>query len=149
MSLRKRYWERVALDRMTPEEWEALCDGCGRCCVLKLEDEDTGAVHYTDIACRLFDAQTCRCGNYPLRKQLVTGCVVLTLENLPEVTEWLPESCAYRLLYLGEGLRDWHPLISGDPESVHKAGVSVRGQTVPEWEVAEEDYEDHVIDEAR
>lgn len=147
MSLRKRYWERVPLAEMTAEEWEALCDGCGRCCALKLEDEDTGEVHYTDIACRLFDDRTCRCGNYPLRKQLVAGCVVLTMANLPEVSEWLPESCAYRLLFVGERLRDWHPLISGDPESVHRAGVSIRGRTVPEWEVAEEDYEDHVVED--
>ena len=145
--MRARFWERVPLARMTPEEWEALCDGCGRCCVLKLEDTDTGRVHYTDIACRLFDDATCRCGAYALRRMLVEGCVVLTPERLPEVAPWLPRSCAYRRLHEGRGLADWHPLVTGDPESVHRAGVSLRGRTVPEWEVAEEDQEDHVTGE--
>ena len=142
-----RFWEEKALDEMTPAEWESLCDGCGRCCVLKLEDADTGEVHYTDIACRLFDDATCRCGNYALRRQLVTGCVVLTPENLPRVADWLPRSCAYRRLHEGRGLADWHPLVSGDPESVHRAGISLRGRTVPEYEVAEEDHEDHIVDD--
>ena len=140
-----RFWQEKALDEMTPEEWESLCDGCGRCCVLKLEDADTGEVHYTDIACRLFDDATCRCGNYALRRQLVTGCVVLSPENLPRVADWLPRSCAYRRLHEGRGLADWHPLVSGDPDSVHRAGISLRGRTVPEYEVAEEDHEDHIV----
>jgi len=143
--MRERFWERIPLHRMTEPEWEALCDGCGTCCLLKLEDEDTAEVHYTDIACRLFDDATCRCGNYPLRKQLVEGCVVLTPEALPKVAPWLPVSCAYRRLHEGRSLAAWHPLISGDPESVHRAGISVRGRTVPEWEVAEEDQEDHIV----
>jgi hypothetical protein len=142
-----RFWEEKALDEMTPAEWESLCDGCGRCCVLKLEDADTGEVHYTDIACRLFDDATCRCGNYALRRQLVTGCVVLSPENLPRVADWLPRSCAYRRLHEGRGLADWHPLVSGDPDSVHRAGISLRGRTVPEYEVAEEDHEDHIVDD--
>ena len=140
-----RFWEEKALDEMTTAEWESLCDGCGRCCVLKLEDADTGEVHYTDIACRLFDDATCRCGNYALRRQLVTGCVVLSPENLPRVADWLPRSCAYRRLHEGRGLADWHPLVSGDPDSVHRAGISLRGRTVPEYEVAEEDHEDHIV----
>jgi len=135
------------LEQMRPEEWEALCDGCGKCCLIKLEDPDSGRLHYTDIACRLFDDATCRCGQYALRKSLVKGCIVLTPARLPEVAHWLPRSCAYRRLHEGRGLADWHPLISGDPESVHRAGVSVQGQTVPEYEVAEEDFEDHLIDE--
>ncbi|GMG83737.1 YcgN family cysteine cluster protein [Paralimibaculum aggregatum] len=144
--MRDKFWE-LPLERLTAPEWEALCDGCGRCCVLKLEDWDTGEVHYTDIGCRLFDDRTCRCGNYPLRKQLVEGCVVLSLANLPEVASWLPKSCAYRRLHEGRGLAEWHPLISGDPESVHAAGISMRGRTVPEWEVAEEDQEDHILED--
>jgi uncharacterized cysteine cluster protein YcgN (CxxCxxCC family) len=112
---------------------------------LKLEDEDTGEVHYTDVSCRLFDAGTCRCGNYALRKQLVPQCVVLTPENLAEVKAWLPRTCAYRLLAEGEALQDWHPLISGDPQSVHRAGVSIRQGVVPEYEIEEDELIDHVI----
>ncbi len=145
--MRHRFWERVPLAKMTTAEWEALCDGCGRCCVLKLEDVETCRVHYTDIGCRLFDDATCRCGNYALRKQLVEGCVVLSPGNLPEVAPWLPRSCAYRRLHEGRGLADWHPLISGDPESVHSAGISMRGRTVPEWEVPEDAQEDHILED--
>ena len=140
------FWETTALEDMDAAEWEALCDGCGRCCVLKLEDDETGAVHHTDIACRLFDDTTCRCGNYALRQQLVTGCVVLTPENLPRVAHWLPTSCAYRRLHEGRGLADWHPLVSGDPESVHRAGISLRGRTVPEYDVPEDAHEDHIVE---
>ena len=140
------YWQTTALADMTPEQWESLCDGCGRCCVIKLEDADTGAVHYTDIACRLFDDATCRCGNYALRQYLVKGCVVLTPESLPRIADWLPRSCAYRRLHEGRGLAEWHPLVSGDPESVHRAGISLRGRTVAEYEVPEDQQEDHIID---
>lgn len=146
VTLRKRFWEHVPLAEMTQPEWEALCDGCGKCCLLKLEDVDTGQVHYTDIACRLFDDDTCRCSSYALRRELVAGCVVLTPPSLPEVAPWLPRSCAYRRLHEGRGLAAWHPLVSRSPDSVHEAGVSVRGATVPEWEVPEEEQEDHLID---
>jgi len=142
-----RFWETKKLAALSPAEWESLCDGCGRCCVVKLEDEDTGKVHYTDVACRLLDDRTCRCGNYALRAKLVKGCVVLTPKSLPEVAHWLPSTCAYRLLHEGKPLADWHPLVSGDPESVHAAGISLRGKVVPEYEVAEDDLEDHIVDE--
>jgi uncharacterized cysteine cluster protein YcgN (CxxCxxCC family) len=142
-----RFWETKPLAALSPAEWESLCDGCGRCCVVKLEDEDTGKVHYTDVACRLFDNHTCRCGNYALRAKLVKGCVVLTPKSLPEVAHWLPRTCAYRLLHEGRPLADWHSLVSGDPESVHAAGLSLRGKVVPEYEVAEDELEDHIVDE--
>ena len=146
-ALPPRFWEHQPLDALTAPEWEALCDGCGRCCALKLEDADTGAVHYTDVACRLFDEATCRCGNYALRARLVPGCVVLSPETLPGVAPWLPRTCAYRLLHEGKPLHDWHPLVSGDPESVHRAGISLRGRVSPEYEVPEDELEDHITDE--
>jgi len=135
------------MDRMTPAEWEALCDGCGRCCLLKLEDADTAEVAFTRVGCRLLDPDTCRCGNYPLRKQLVPDCVVLTPANIAEIAYWMPETCAYRLLWQGQPLADWHPLVSGDPDSVHRAGISLRGRIVPEYEIDEDDLEDHLLDE--
>ncbi len=147
MSADTPFWQAKALNAMTPAEWESLCDGCGRCCVIKLEDEETGELHYTDIACRLFDDRTCRCGNYRLRAKLVAGCVVLTPKKLPLVAHWLPPTCAYRLLHEGKPLYDWHPLVSGDPDSVHAAGISLRGRVVPEYEVDEDEYEDHIVAE--
>jgi hypothetical protein len=147
--LAPRYWERKRLGEMSRAEWEALCDGCGKCCLNKLEDEDTGEVWLTRVACRLFDDSTCRCGQYEIRHQFVPECIVLTPETIPENLYWLPATCAYRLLHEGRPLYDWHPLISGDPRTVHRAGVSMQGRTVPEFEVAEDDWEDHLIEEPR
>jgi uncharacterized cysteine cluster protein YcgN (CxxCxxCC family) len=149
--LRPEFWRRHALSELTRAEWEALCDGCGRCCLLKLEDEDTGEVAYTDIHCRLYDPGTCRCGNYALRKQLVPGCVVLRPDNLDEIKDWMPESCAYRRLAEGRGLADWHPLVSGDPDSPRRAGIAADGINPPgplhpEWEVEEDDLPDHAVE---
>lgn len=146
-TIRPRFWERIALKDMTRAEWEALCDGCGKCCLNKLEDPDTGEVAFTRIACRLLDGESCRCGQYAIRKTLVPECVVLTPATLPKVAYWMPRSCAYRMLHEGRALEPWHPLVSGDPDSVHRAGISVRGWTLPEFEVPEEDWEDHIIDE--
>ena len=143
--LRPQFWERP-LTSLNPTEWEALCDGCGKCCLNKLEDEDTGQVLFTRVACRLLDGESCRCGQYDIRRQFVPECVVLTPKTLPKIAYWLPQTCAYKLLHEGKPLYDWHPLISGDPESVHAAGQSVRGWTVPEFEVAEEDWEDYAIE---
>jgi len=145
--LRPRYWETIPLERMTRPEWEALCDGCGKCCLNKLEDEDTGEVVLTRVACRLFDDTTCRCAQYEIRHQFVPECITLSPANLDRNLYWMPETCAYKLLYLGKPLYDWHPLISGTAESVHDAGVSMRQRTVPEFEVAEDDWEDHLIEE--
>ena len=146
--MRKQFWDRVPLGQMTPSEWEALCDGCGRCCLLKLEDEDTGSVHYTSVSCRLFDSKTRRCGNYENRRRLVPGCVVLTPGNIREASGWMPASCAYRRLHEGRGLAPWHPLVSGRPETVVEAGIALERPLTPEYEVDDEDLEDYVIDDA-
>jgi uncharacterized cysteine cluster protein YcgN (CxxCxxCC family) len=145
--LRAAFWRRYPLEALTRAEWEALCDGCAKCCLVKLEDEDSGEVAYTSIACRLLDHATCRCGNYPLRRQLVAGCVALTPDNLDDVLPWMPSTCAYKLVHEGHDLEPWHPLISGDPESVHRAGISRRGRMVAEYEVAEDEWPDYVIEE--
>ena len=129
---------------MTTDEWESLCDGCARCCLHKLEDEDTGEIFYTRIACRLLDLDSCSCGHYAQRLEHVPDCVVVKPDNLEQLT-WMPSSCAYRRLYKGRGLAVWHPLISGDPSSVHRAGISVRGRAVPEKHVSEDDIEAHII----
>ncbi len=144
---RDRFWERYPLKELTSAEWEALCDGCGKCCLNKLEDEETGEVELTRVACRLFDDGTCRCAHYEIRKQFVPECVVLTPKTLAEAAYWMPQTCAYRLLHEGKPLYSWHPLLTGRPESVHEAGVSAQGITVPEFEVGEEDWEDHIIEE--
>ncbi len=145
--LRERYWERVPLRAMTPREWEALCDGCGKCCLNKLEDPDTGEVAMTRVACRLLDGETCRCARYETRRAYVPECVVLTPRTLPGAAYFMPATCAYRLLHEGRRLPDWHPLVTGRPESVHEAGVSARGWTVSELEVPEEEWEDHIVEE--
>ena len=143
--LAPRFWERP-LKSLNPAEWEALCDGCGKCCLNKLEDEDSGQVVFTRVACRLLDGESCHCGQYDIRRQFVPECVMLTPKTLPKIAYWLPQTCAYKLRHEGKALHDWHPLISGDPESVHRAGQSVRGWTIPEIEVAEEDWEDYAIE---
>ena len=146
-TLRPRYWEDTPLTRMTRGEWEALCDGCGKCCMNKLEDEDTGEVVLTRVACRLFDDTTCQCSQYPIRHQFVPECIVLKPTNMDANLYWMPETCAYKLLWQGKPLFDWHPLISGDPQTVHDAGVSMQSRTVPEFEIHEDDWEDHIIEE--
>ena len=145
--LRPRFWERVPLHEMTPAEWEALCDGCGKCCLNKLEDEETREVVFTRVACRLLDGETCRCTQYAIRHRFVPDCVTLRPETIHEVAYWMPRTCAYRVLAEGGTLADWHPLVSGDPNSVHAAGISVAGLTVPEFEVPEEDWEDYAFEE--
>ncbi len=145
--LRPRFWENTPLDRMTRKEWEALCDGCGKCCLNKLEDEETGEVVLTCVACRLFDDTTCRCSQYDIRHQFVPECITLEPGNLDRNMYWMPETCAYKLLWQGKSLFDWHPLISGSAQTVHDAGVSMQNRTVPEFEIAEDDWEDHLIEE--
>lgn len=145
--LRDRFWENVPLAKMTTREWEALCDGCGKCCLNKLEDPDTQEIAFTRVACRLLDGDSCRCGQYDIRLQFVPDCVVLTPENIAKIAYWMPQTCAYRRLYEGKPLYDWHPLIADDPDAIHKAGASIKGWTVPEFEVPEEDWEDHIVED--
>lgn len=125
------FWKRKSLVDMTQEEWESLCDGCALCCLQKLEDDETGDVYFTDIACKLLDTDACRCMDYANRAKLVSTCLVLSADE-PEALNWLPDTCAYRLLAAERDLPEWHPLITGDPESVHEAGISAKGKCVSE-----------------
>jgi hypothetical protein len=137
------FWKAKALDEMSPEEWESLCDGCGQCCLIKLEDEDTGDIAITRLACKLLDLGTCRCTGYSDRQEHVFDCVKLTPEDVSQIP-WLPETCAYRLLADGEALRWWHPLVSGTRETVFEAGVSIRGLAISERKVPEERFPAHI-----
>ena len=147
MTKKAPFWKRKSLADMTAQEWESLCDGCGKCCLNKLEDADTGEVALTRVACRLFDDATCRCGQYEIRKTLVPECIQLTPEGMKDVAYFMPETCTYRLLHEGKDLYWWHPLVSGDPETVHQAEISARGITVAEFDIPEEDWEDYIIEE--
>ncbi len=138
------FWQRKRLEDMSPTEWESLCDGCGQCCLVKLEDEDTDEVYHTDLVCRYMDSDSCRCTVYPERLKKVPGCTVLSVGTVADYS-WLPRTCAYRTLAEGRPLPDWHPLRSGDPNSVHEAGVSVRHRVISEAEVPEGDWEEHII----
>jgi uncharacterized cysteine cluster protein YcgN (CxxCxxCC family) len=137
------FWETKTLRQMNRAEWEALCDGCGKCCIHKLEDEETGELFPTNVACRLLDRRSGRCSDYKHRKALVPECVRLTPEKLDGI-DWLPSTCAYLLLHQGKPLPEWHPLVTGDPESVHTAGISVRGWTVSEDDAG--DLEHHLVE---
>ncbi len=136
------FWKAKPLTAMNRAEWESLCDGCGRCCLHKIRDEETEAIHFTEVACRLLDTASCRCGDYANRRAHVPDCVRLT-PKLVAALDWLPPSCAYVLVAKGQDLPDWHPLVSGDPGTVHTAGASVSGRAVPEREAG--DLEDHVV----
>lgn len=128
------FWTTTKLADMSQSQWESLCDGCGKCCLIRLEDEDTGDIYTTDVACKLLDGASCQCRDYANRQTFVPDCVKLTPQNMGGLS-WLPKTCAYRLIGEDKPLFDWHPLISGDPQTVHSAGVSVSGKTVPEARV--------------
>ena len=145
--IRAEFWKHYDLTDLNKAEWEALCDGCGKCCLLKLEDEDTQEICYTNVACRLFDDTTCTCTNYALRRQLVAGCVVLTPENIERNAYWMPQTCAYRLKFQGQDLPDWHPLLAGTKKAMHDNGHSMLNRTLAEFDVDEDDLEDHVIED--
>lgn len=145
MSTAEPFWARKPLEAMSPDEWESLCDGCGRCCLNKLWDPETRGVRITAVACRLLDRSSCRCRAYDKRVELVPECVVISPENVGDFG-LLPRSCAYRRLAEGRPLEAWHPLVSGRPESVHEAGISVRGKVISEEWIHPNDLEDHIVD---
>ncbi|WP_375271509.1 YcgN family cysteine cluster protein [Sphingomonas sp.] len=138
-----RFWEDTPLSKLDRAQWEALCDGCGKCCLHKLEDDETGELYATNVACRLLDRRTAQCSNYRNRRAYVSECVRLTNGNVDQI-DWLPSTCAYRLRAAGEPLPDWHYLVSGDRDAVHRAGESVRGWTVSEDDAG--DLENHLVD---
>jgi len=141
---RERFWLTKSLAEMTLEEWESLCDGCARCCLYKVQYRDTGEVYYTNVACRLLDGRRCRCTSYEQRTRLVPNCLVLTPAKAREL-QWLPTTCAYHRLAVGVGLEWWHPLVSGDPNTVYKAGISVHGKVVPEQCVDLDHLEEYIF----
>ena len=142
MTIEIPFWEKKTLSEMSSVEWDSLCDGCAKCCLHKIEDEDSGEIFYTKVACNQLNLNSCRCKNFSERTVLVDDCIELTKEKL-ESLKWLPQSCAYRLLNEGKGLPRWHHLVSGDPNSVHTAGISVKDRCVSETDVV--DFEDYIV----
>ena len=142
------FWQRKTLAEMSSEEWESLCDGCGLCCLQKLEDEDDGAVYFTDVACKLLHLQTCRCANYPERRHHVPDCVSLDATTVAAIG-WLPRTCAYRLVAEGKPLRRWHHLVCGDRNAVHAAGISRAGRMIAETAIDQVQWEDRIIFRSR
>ena len=139
------FWRRKTLEELSPAEWESLCDGCGRCCLNKLEDEDTGEIEFTAVACTLLDGESCKCGDYEHRFEKVPDCIQLTPAKVRSVP-WLPPTCGYRLVAERKDLYWWHPLLSGDPETVHTARISVQGRTISEDYLDLSDYGDWIVD---
>lgn len=139
-----KFWQTKKIEEMSDQEWESLCDGCGKCCLVKLEDYDNGEIYTTNVACKLLAIESCRCTDYAGRQTLVDDCVKLDRDNIKSLS-WLPESCSYKLIAAGKPLPDWHHLLSGNRDSLHAAGASVRHLAVSELEVQDSDIEDHII----
>ena len=141
----EEFWKTKSLDQMSESEWESLCDGCGKCCLVKLQNEQTDEIHYTCLACKLLDIQSCRCRNYSKRKEIVPNCLILRplTKNLAAI---LPLTCAYRLLYQGKPLPGWHPLVTGDENSTISAGMSIVDKAISEQHIHPDDMEDYIID---
>lgn len=129
---------------LSPDEWESLCDGCGKCCCIRLEDEDTAAIYVTDVACKIFDSSQCQCSNYPNRSKLVPDCVTLTPENVGQL-HWMPQTCAYRLVANGEDLPDYHHLVSGSRQTIHDVGMSVQDAVYSEADIEDDDIPSHIV----
>lgn len=144
MGREQPFWKQKPLQQMTQAEWESLCDGCAKCCLVKLQDDETGEIAYTSVGCQYLDPDSCRCSEYARRQQLVAECIALEPE-MSEVFAWLPDSCAYRLVAEGRELPRWHPLISGDPDSVHASGNSVQHRIVSERDVDPDDLEEFIV----
>jgi len=138
------WWNDLPLAELSAPQWEALCDGCAKCCLHKLEDEDSGEVFYTKVRCRYLDEQSCRCTDYANRSVLVPNCIQLRVNEL-QALDWLPSTCAYRLRAGGQPLPQWHPLVSGDAESVHRAGISIKGRAISDEYVHPDGYDEHIV----
>lgn len=143
-ALRPQFWQNYRIDELNTAEWEALCDGCGLCCLVKLEDEDTGEVAYTKVACKLLDCQTARCSDYPHRQQYVPDCIQLTPELLEQIS-WLPSSCAYRLVHEGKSLPNWHYLLTGNRESIIAARKSAAKRCISETRIHEDEIDNYIV----
>jgi uncharacterized protein len=142
------FWQTKTLDQMDQAEWESLCDGCGRCCLVKLEDDDTSEIHLTRLSCRLLDVGSCRCSDYANRQAKVPDCIAIDPEKVRTLS-WLPPTCGYRLVDEGKGLQWWHPLVSGSPETVHEAGISVRGWALSEARIKPDSMHRYIIKDFR
>ena len=138
------WWNQLSLQELDPRQWEALCDGCAKCCLHKLEDEDTGEVFYTRIRCRYLVEESCQCSDYPRRSVMVPNCIRLEQDSVADL-DWLPSTCAYRLRAQGQALPEWHYLVSGSRETVHEAGVSIRGRAVSDEYVHPDGYDEHIV----
>ena len=141
--MQENFWETKTLQEMSPQEWEALCDGCGKCCLVKLEDEDTGEIHHTSVSCRLFDCSSCTCLDYENRFIKIDDCISITPENISHLS-WLPDTCAYVKIWRGEKLESWHYLISGSRETVHQEGKSMHNKVTSEAGIKDEDSPDYI-----